>query len=276
MDTPLRVITFNLKRDLPFFRSHRWAQRREIAAELCRRSKADLIGVQELMPDMRRDLEELLAGEYAIAGFGRYYGTRHTNEDEHSDILVRAGTGRTAILQDLLALQPGPNSTAAGDCWLPIPGSALWRRSVCGIRDAASGYSIPTSTTSPARPGIWQPGSFYSTCRSWISGSPCPNCSWGTSTPPMTAAVSAFSEKTCTSIRSGSRTPMKNTTACAPIPITALPGRVKAGRSPIDYIFASEEFEILSSRISTFSLDGEYPSDHFPLIADLVLKGDAE
>ena len=89
MDTPLRVITFNLKRDLPFFRSHRWAQRREIAAELCRRSKADLIGVQELMPDMRRDLEELLAGEYAIAGFGRYYGTRHTNEDEHSDILVR-------------------------------------------------------------------------------------------------------------------------------------------------------------------------------------------
>ena len=53
-------------------------------------------------------------------------------------------------------------------------------------------------------------------------------------------------------------------------------GRVKAGRSPIDYIFASEEFEILSSRISTFSLDGEYPSDHFPLIADLVLKGDAE
>lgn len=53
-------------------------------------------------------------------------------------------------------------------------------------------------------------------------------------------------------------------------------GRVKAGRSPIDYIFASQEFEILSSRISTFSLDGEYPSDHFPLIADLVLKGDAE
>lgn len=197
MDTPLRVITFNLKRDLPFFRSHRWAQRREIAAELCRRSKADLIGVQELMPDMRRDLEELLASEYAIAGFGRYYGTRHTNEDEHSDILVRLERAELRYCKTFW-LSNRPEQYGRRGLLAAYPGSALWRRSVCGIRDAASGYSIPTSTTSPARPGIWQPGSFYSTCRSWISGSPCPNCSWGTSMPPMTAAVSAFSGKTCT------------------------------------------------------------------------------
>ena len=83
MDTPLRVITFNLKRDLPFFRSHRWAQRREIAAELCRRSKADLIGVQELLPAMRDDLLSLLK-EYSAFGFGR---TKRLNNEQSAIIL---------------------------------------------------------------------------------------------------------------------------------------------------------------------------------------------
>lgn len=68
---------------------------------------------------------------------------------------------------------------------------------------------------------------------------------------------------------------MKSMTACAPIPITALPGGSRRAGAPSDYIFASEEFEILSSRSPPFPWTGNIPRT-FRLIADLVLKGDAE
>lgn len=40
----------------------------------------------------------------------------------------------------------------------------------------------------------------------------------------------------------------------------------------IDYIFVSEEFEILNTKIIKYNENGKYPSDHYPLMADLKLK----
>lgn len=42
-------------------------------------------------------------------------------------------------------------------------------------------------------------------------------------------------------------------------------GRCK-GRRPIDYIFVSDDFQIQDAYLDTSSLDGRYPSDHFPLV----------
>ena len=48
----IRVISFNLKRDfgLPLNRSHKWSERRALAAQYIRESGATIIGVQELLP----------------------------------------------------------------------------------------------------------------------------------------------------------------------------------------------------------------------------------
>lgn len=40
----------------------------------------------------------------------------------------------------------------------------------------------------------------------------------------------------------------------------------------IDYIFASEEFEICNIEIIKYNKDGKYPSDHYPVMAELKLK----
>ena len=40
----------------------------------------------------------------------------------------------------------------------------------------------------------------------------------------------------------------------------------------IDYIFASEEFEINNIEIIKYNKDGKYPSDHYPVMAELKLK----
>ncbi len=44
------------------------------------------------------------------------------------------------------------------------------------------------------------------------------------------------------------------------------------GSSIIDYIFVPSSVEIESCEISNYSKDGAYPSDHFPLICDAVVK----
>lgn len=48
-------------------------------------------------------------------------------------------------------------------------------------------------------------------------------------------------------------------------------GKTKLGH-PIDYIFVSDHFTVRDSYLDTTSVDGAYPSDHFPLIAVLELK----
>lgn len=40
----------------------------------------------------------------------------------------------------------------------------------------------------------------------------------------------------------------------------------------IDYIFVSEEFEIVDVEIIKYNINGKYPSDHYPLMAEINIK----
>jgi endonuclease/exonuclease/phosphatase family metal-dependent hydrolase len=40
----------------------------------------------------------------------------------------------------------------------------------------------------------------------------------------------------------------------------------------IDYIFVSEEIEVINAEIVKYNIDGKYPSDHYPLMADIKIK----
>ena len=47
-------------------------------------------------------------------------------------------------------------------------------------------------------------------------------------------------------------------------------GKVKESKSPIDYIFVSSNIKIIDCNIITTDFDGLYPSDHFPVIANII------
>lgn len=66
-----KVVSFNLRRQTRFDRKYRWQRRKEIAAEVIRRSGASVIGVQELLPGMRKDVSSML-DDYSIIGSGRF------------------------------------------------------------------------------------------------------------------------------------------------------------------------------------------------------------
>lgn len=82
--TTFKVITFNLRKDSMLDRSNRWSYRKFMVADFIKRSGAAIVGVQELMPKMKRDIRQNLEG-YSVFGKGR---SKHLF-NEHSDILVR-------------------------------------------------------------------------------------------------------------------------------------------------------------------------------------------
>lgn len=83
MTTAIKVATFNLRRDFFLDFKYRWNVRSNIAADIIKQSCADIIGVQELLPIMKDDLKSKLNG-YNFIGKGRCKKQLH----EHSDIII--------------------------------------------------------------------------------------------------------------------------------------------------------------------------------------------
>ncbi len=96
----IRVISFNLKRDfgIPLNHTHKWGERRALAAQFIRESGATIIGVQELLPNMREDVGRLLDVDYSILGFGRFRGLK-PKDDEHSDIIIKNQEAKVSLIK---------------------------------------------------------------------------------------------------------------------------------------------------------------------------------
>ena len=85
----IKVVSFNVKRDMAFsiHKENRWERRRQLVSDVIRASGASIIGVQELLPEMKLDVQRLLSQEYSVFGNGRFFGVR-PEDDEHSDIIL--------------------------------------------------------------------------------------------------------------------------------------------------------------------------------------------
>ena len=49
-------------------------------------------------------------------------------------------------------------------------------------------------------------------------------------------------------------------------------GRPEVVDEPIDYIFVSPEFRVLSHRTDNTLFDGQFASDHYPVVVKVVLE----
>lgn len=67
---PLRIMTWNIRLNLANDGANAWPYRKEAVARIIRSSGADLIGVQEALPDQLADLDAMLPG-FARTGSGR-------------------------------------------------------------------------------------------------------------------------------------------------------------------------------------------------------------
>jgi len=108
---PLRVMTFNVRLPIAQDGANQWQFRRDLAARLIARTKPDIIGTQELHKVQGDDLMARLRAGYAWFGIDR----RGSHADEHMGIFYRHDRFR---LLDL------------GNYWLSdtptVPGSISW------------------------------------------------------------------------------------------------------------------------------------------------------
>lgn len=271
--TLLRVISFNLKRDFGFGlrRSRRWNERKAIAAQFIRESGATIVGVQELLPGMRKDVQDLLSSEYSILGFGRYKGLRPKN-DEHSDIIIKNEEVKVNFIKTFwLSKKPEKISRAYLAIFPRICTAAEVKieRLGCTIRvfnthlDHISGIAR-----------LFGVKVILEYISKFNEDHPLPTILMGdlNCTPNsrpvkfLTDHVLDFPDVHLTDVYSKFDPETLSNT------FHNFTGKIKLKADPIDYIFVSDEFEIVDSRIITDPIEGQYPSDHYPLMATLRLK----
>jgi endonuclease/exonuclease/phosphatase family metal-dependent hydrolase len=86
----LRVATFNIRNSSAPDGDNSWVLRREATAAAIEALEADVVGLQEVLPDQLEYLRERFA-EYEIVGAGRDDGV---HAGEHSVVMVRPGDWR--------------------------------------------------------------------------------------------------------------------------------------------------------------------------------------
>ena len=270
----IRVISFNLKRDfgLPLNRSHKWSERRALAAQYIRESGATIIGVQELLPNMREDVSRLLDVDYSVLGFGRYSGIR-PQSDEHSDIIIKNDQVEVSRCRTFwLSKKPETPSRAMFAVYPRICTVAEVKLKKSGRRlrvfNTHFDHVSPLARSFGAKLILEQIHNANQT-------DPLPTIVMGDfNAKPNSKAVrmmrenlSGYQDVRLQDIYDSVEQLIGNT-------YHGFKGKIKQKFKPIDYIFVSDDFEIVNASVDTSSFDGAYPSDHYPISATLRLKAE--
>ncbi len=267
MDACIKVASFNIKRDSRFQGTHGWPYRRELVADIIRKSGLAIIGVQELLPTMREDLHTLLQ-DYHIFGDGR----KRNRSNEQSAILLRDHDTRFLGGQTFW-LSKHPEQSGSRAYFSMFPRICT----VCEVFVQEYGRSIRVFNThfdhicSPARTlGV---RIILEYMHRMNERSPMPCILMGDlNAPPDSKPIRILRENrhAYPDIHLNYAYDLiKNRTAANTY--HGFTGRMTP-RPPIDYIFVSDEFIIRDAYLDTTHAGGLYPSDHFPLVAELGLK----
>ena len=264
----LSVMSFNLKRDGFLFGRNRWEQRRNLAASIIKKSNASIIGVQEMLPSMRKDLAGLLP-DYQIIGRAR----SKKDVSEHSDIICSDHTTQIIGSRTFwISKRPDKIGSRAFLAVFPrictvakiqlLPSNRMIR--VCNTHfDHVSGIARMLGIKMILR---------YLNERNQID--PLPTILMGDlNAKPNAKPIQTLEKNT----HGYPDIVLRNVFRDRPpedYPLGTRHGfHGKAKRSPIDYIFVSKEFEVVRTEIIRTHQEGRYPSDHYPILAVLRLKG---
>lgn len=265
----IKVVSFNLRRDFGPRRKNRWETRKELAARMISESDAAIIGVQEFLPRMRQDLKEMLEG-YSIFGKGRLSG-KNPNNDEHSDIIIKNNDVEVASCHTFwLSKHPDVPSRAYFAVYPRICTVAEVKMKKSGRRirvfNTHFDHVSPLARTFGAKLILEQIHRFNQT-------DPLPTIVMGDfNASPNSKAVRLMRENLMNykdvrlqDIYGFLDQLIGNT-------YHGFKGKITQKFKPIDYIFVSNDFEVVTASVNTQSYDGAYPSDHYPISAVLRLK----
>ena len=256
---PLRVLSYNLRYITSGDTGERtWTARRDQAAELIKSDAADIVGIQEGLPQMMNDLADRLTG-YAVIGVGREDGI---DQGEYAAILVKSDRFRVQ---------------ESGTFWLSdtpeICNSCTWGNTVTRICTWAKLYDRETKRTfhffnthlDHASPEARQKGTELILARIAQRKPAGPVMLTGdfnaADNDPLHGSIKGAGFADVWRALNADTPPEESGTFHEFTGVT--------DRARIDFIYATPDLKMVDSTIVRSCLNGNYPSDHFPVRATL-------
>ncbi len=268
--SPLRVMSYNIRYDDPRAGQIAWANRREMVASMIRFNHADLIGLQEALSNQLADLERMLPG-FAAFGVGRDDGKKL---GEYSAILYHKAryqllTGATFWLSEMPDV-PGQRGWDAA-----YPRIVTWAK----FRVRATGktfFHFNTHFDHRGERARVESARLLLQSIERIAGRTAPvivtgDFNFNETTEGYRILTGKANEinarvRTMRDARYSSRNGHHGPTA------TFNDFKALVPDSKIDFVFTIGGFGVLQHGVLSDIWDGRFPSDHFPVLAEVVLE----
>ncbi|MDU2123665.1 MAG: endonuclease/exonuclease/phosphatase family protein [Clostridium celatum] len=258
----MRVMSFNLRSDFILDFKNRWDDRKHIVYEIIDKYKCDIIGVQEVNNKMYEDITSNIKN-YNIIGSARskkFFSERNNLFIEESHNILKHKT---------FWLSKNPNKV----------GSQLWyslypRICTTAVVELKTGEKVRIYNTHldcflpQARDfGLKKLGEFVEKNR---KEEKLPVIIMGDfNATPNSKIIKKFAAGEYNTDRFVAVQEVKKE-LYSKSTMSSFKGKEKGLH--IDYIFVSEDLEIVDVDIVKDNINGKYPSDHYPLIADIRIK----
>jgi endonuclease/exonuclease/phosphatase family metal-dependent hydrolase len=256
----MRVMTFNIRLNLASDGANAWPHRKEAVASMIRFHGADLIGVQEALPDQLRDLDDLLP-EFGRFGLGR----SAERSGEHSAILYRKDRFEV-LANDTFWLSENPQVPGVKGWDAAYERIVTWGR----IRDRKTGsafFHFNTHLDHIGQQARRESAHLIIRKIEEIAGGAAPVIVTGDfNDVPGSEAYRIVTAAGLRDAMSVSRAPHHGPTSTWNAFQSIEPGR------RIDFVFVRGAVDILQHGILSDTFDGRFPSDHLPVVADLVIN----
>lgn len=236
-----------------------WSRRKYLVADVIKNSRTDLIGLQEAELFQVQDLVSLL-GDFDWVGVGRDDGRE---KGEINAVLVRR-SAFSIVSQRTLWLSKTPEQVSKG--W-----DAQLNRTVTvvGLKSRASGRSLHFLNTHFDHAGVAARNESATLIEKLVQ-------TMGVGLPViLTGDFNAKSDFTgyrilTMRLRDAATASLAPTTG-GNITFNGFGADIQPDNK-IDYIFVSPDLEVKTHGVVTDLYDGRYPSDHFPLVTEVLLR----
>lgn len=262
----LRVMSFNIRYNNPKDSDNAWSHRKDMAASMVHLHRPDVIGLQEVLIDQLEDLAARLP-DFAWVGVGREDGA---TQGEFAATFYRRA--RLMLLEN-------------GTFWLSetpeTPGRIGWdahcvrTATWCRFRDNVTGAPFVFLNTHFDHAGerARRASALMLLARAHALAGDAPvivtgdlNCYETSETYRLLAQSGGEGGFRLYDAKTQSEAPHHGPAAT----FHAFTGVL---RSRIDYIFVTEDVRVLRHATLADHWDGRYPSDHMPVVADVLLRG---
>ena len=258
----LTVMTYNIRLDLASDGVNDWSHRKEMLPALIRHEAPDLLGMQEVLVDQKRDLEQALP-EFQMVGVARDDGKE---KGEFSPLAFRRDRFEV-IDSGTIWLSDTPSVPSKG--WdAALPRTATWAL----LRDRRSGQSIRVLNTHFDHVGVIARYQSSAMLRLWLAQAP-----WARlPTILMGDFNSAPDSDAYRLVADTAHSGLRDTRLASRTPPYGPPGTFNAFKidsnqaAPIDHIFVSSQFAVEGYSVVTQHWGGRLPSDHYPIVVELI------